>query len=171
MKPLKNVDSVHRSLLLKAYCACFPLMALLGWVYFGTKGILYAAAVCLFVAFGAVALAGQVGATVGGLYGGRRPNWKVEERYAADLSQARVQKMSKNHAAALQIVEAVLAEQPKLNAALLLKAQILVEVYDHRLAARQCLVNIFQSEPKHTQLYQWSAGLYKEIVEADQKQR
>ena len=171
MKPLKNIDSVHRSLLVKAFCACFPLMALLGWVYFDSKGILYAAAVCLVVAFGAVMLAGRVGNTVGGLYGGRRPNWKVEERYAADLSRARVQKMSKNHAEALQIIEVVLAEQPDLNEALFLKAQVLLEGCDHRLEAKNCLVKIFKSEPKHTQLYQYCASHYKEIVGADHKNK
>lgn len=171
MKPLKNVDSVHRSLLVKVYCATFPLMALMGWVYFGKKGILYAAAVCLVVAFGAVTVAGRIGAAAGGLYGGRRPNWKVEERYAADLSRVKVQKMSKNYDAALQIVESVLVEQPHLNEALLLKAQVLMEGFDRRLEARQCLITIFRSEPKHTRLYQWSAKLYKEIVKADQNNR
>ena len=146
-------------------------MALLGWVYFDSKGILYAAAVCLVVAFGAVTLAGRVGNTVGGLYGGRRPNWKVEERYAADLSRARVQKMAKKYAEALQIIEAILTEQPHLNEALFLKAQVVLEGYDHRLEANNYLVKIFESEPKHTQLYQYCAGLYKEIVGADHKNK
>ena len=164
---MKNIDSVHRSLLLKAYCACFPLMALLGWVYFGPKGILFAAVVCLFVAFGAVALSGRIGRAVSGLYGGRRPIWKARDKYAADLSRARVQKMAGNYANALQIVEAVLAEEPNFNEALFIKAQVLLEGFDHRLEARQCLVKIFQTEPKHSQLYRWSADLYKEIVGAD----
>ncbi len=171
MKQPKNIDSVHRSLLIKAFCVCFPLMAVLGWVYFGSKGILYAMAVCLVVAFGAVALAGGVGNTVGGLYGGRRPNWKVEDQYAADLSRARVQKMSKNYTAALQIIDSVLAEKPDFNEALFLKAQVVLEGFDHRLEAKDYLVKIFKSEPKHTQLYQYSASLYKEIVGADRKNR
>ena len=171
MKPLKNIDSVHRTLLIKAFSVCFPLMAVLGWVYFGSKGILYAAAACLVVAFCAVALAGRVGNTVGGLYGGRRPNWKVDEQYAADLSRARVQKMSKNYTEALQIIENVLAEQPDFNEALFLKAQVVLEGFDHRLEAKDYLVKIFKSEPKHTQLYQYSASLYKEIVGTDHKDR
>ena len=167
MKPMKNIDSAHRSLLLKAFCACFPLMALLGWVYFGKKGILFAAVVCLFVAFGAVALSGRIGRAAGGLYTGRRPKWDVREQYAADLSRARVQKMAKNFADALAIVESVLAERPDLNEALFIKAQVLLEGFDRRLEARQCLVKIFQSEPRNSQVYRWSAGLYKEIVGAD----
>jgi hypothetical protein len=164
---MKDIDTAHRLLLLKAYCACFPLMALLGWVTFGKKGIWIAAVVCLFVSFGAVALAGRIGKAAGGLYRGRRPDWNTQERYAADLSRARVQKMSGNYAEALRIVETVLADQPALNPALFLKAQILAEGFDHRLEAQNCLVKIFQTEPKHSQLYQWSAGLYKKLADTD----
>ncbi len=169
MKPLKDIDSSHRSLLLKAFCICFPLLALLGYSWLGTKGIWIAAAVCVFVAFGAVALAGRIGGAAGGLYGGRRPNWNVAEQYAADLSRARVQKMTRNYIEALHTIESILNEQPGLNEAWLLKAQVLAEGFGHKLEAKNCLVRIFQTEPKHTQLYQWSATLYKEFIGAGKK--
>jgi hypothetical protein len=46
-----------------------------------------------------------------------------------------------------------------------LKAQILAEGFDHRLDAQNCLVKIFQTEPQHSQLYRWSADLYKQLVD------
>jgi hypothetical protein len=79
--------------------------------------------------------------------------------------------MSKNYGKALQIIEAVLAEQPDLNEALFLKAQVVLEGYDRRLEAKNYLVKIFKSEPKHTQLYQYCASLYKQIVGADHKNK
>ena len=171
MKPPKDIDSAHRTLLWKAFGVSFPLVGILGWVLFGTKGIWFAAAVCIVVAFGAVTLAGRIGSAAGGLYGGRTPNWNIDEQYAADLSRARVQKMSKNYTEALKIVDKVIDEQPDLNTALFLKAQVLVEGFDHRLEARKCLVKVFQTEPKNSQLYQWSAGLYKQLSSDEQKRR
>lgn len=164
MMPLKNIDSVHRSLLLKAFFVSFPLLAVLGWSWLGTKGIWLAAAVSLCAAIVAVALAGRLGKAAGGLYGGRRPQWSTAEQYAADLSRARVQKMHKNYTEALQIIEAVLDAQPSFNEAWFLKAQILLEGFDFRIEARSCLVKIFQTEPKSSRLYQYSADLYREIV-------
>ncbi len=47
------------------------------------------------------------------------------------------------------------------NEALFLKAQILEEGFDDIYDAKKCLTRIFQTEPKNSQLFQWSNSLYK----------
>jgi tetratricopeptide (TPR) repeat protein len=164
MKPLKNIDSAHRALILKAFCAIFPLTGLLLWVWLGIAGVLIAVILCSIIALLTVYLAGGIGGVVGKLYGGRGPIWNIQERYSADLSRTRVQKMKGNHNEALSIIETVLAEQPDFNEALLLKAQILAEGFGDIQEAKKCLTKALQSEPKYTQLFQWCETLYRELT-------
>ena len=164
MKPRKNIDSAHRALILKAFCAIFPLTGFLLWVWLGIVGGLIALILCTIIALSAVYLAGGIGGVVGKLYGGRDPIWNIQERYSAELSRTRVQKMKGNHEDALMIIETVLAEQPDFNEALLLKAQVLAEGFGDNQEARKCLTKIFQTEPKYTQLFQWCETLYRELT-------
>ena len=164
MKPQKNIDSVHRTLILKAFCAIFPLIGFLLWAWLGIAGVLIAVILCTIVAFTSVHFAGGISGFVGKLYGGRDPIWNVQERYSAELSRSRVQKMKGNHDEALMIIETVLAEQPGFNEALFLKAQILAEGFGHNQEAKKCLTRILQTEPGHTQLYHWCETLYKELI-------
>lgn len=164
MKPLKDIDSVHRSLVLKVFCTLFPLLGLVGWIFIGIIGLLIAAILSLIVALFSVSTAGRFGVMASKLYGGRKPIWNTQEKFSADLSRARVQKMSKHHTEALMIVDNILTEQSDFNEALLLKAQILIEGFDDTIEAKKCLIRIFQTEPKHTQLFQWSETLYKGLV-------
>lgn len=160
MKPLKDIDSAHRSLVLKVFCTIFPLIGFLSWVYLGIIGLLIAAILCLIVALFSVSTAGRFGVVASKLYGGRKPIWNTQEKFSADLSRARVQKMSKHHTEALMIVDNILAEQPDFNEAQLLKAQILTEGFNDAVEAKKCLALIFQTEPKQTQLYQWGESLW-----------
>lgn len=164
MKPRKNIDSAHRTLILKAFCAIFPLTGILGWIWLGIVGVFVAFILCTIIALSAVYLAGGIGGVVGKFYGGRDPIWNVQERYSAELSRTRVQKMKGNHKDALMIIETVLAGQPDFNEALLLKAQILAEGFRDNQEAKKCLTKIFQTEPKYTQLFQWSETLYRELT-------
>ena len=167
MKPLKDISTAHEGLILKSFCTTFPLTGFMGWLFLGIEGVLIAAAISFFVAVCSVFSAGNLGEIAGKLYEGREPIWTVEERYSADLCMARVQKMSKKHPKALEIIEKVLIEQPNYNEALFLKAQILVEGFDDTAGAKKCLAKIFQTEPKNTPLFKWSATLYSEITEND----
>jgi tetratricopeptide (TPR) repeat protein len=164
MKPLKNIDSAHRTLILKTFCTIFPLTGLLLWAWLGIVGVLIAVILCTILAFSTVNLAGGIGGVVGKLYSGRQPIWNVQERYAAELSRTRVQKMKGNHKDALMIIETVLDEKPAFNEALLLKAQILAEGFGDNPEAKKCLAKILQTEPKNTQLYHWCQTLYTELA-------
>lgn len=169
LKPLKNKDSVHRSLQLKAFFISFPLLGLLGFVALGIVGIILAAVVSSVVAFISVAASERIGGTAGKLYGGKKPKWSLQERFSADLSRARVQKMDKKYDNALIIVEKILAQQSDFNEALLLKAQILSEGFRETQEAKKCLVKILQTEPKDTSLCRWAESLYKELVQQPNK--
>lgn len=164
MKPQKNIDSAHRTLILKAFCAIFPLMGFLLWAWLGMAGVLLAVILCTILAFSTVHLAGGIGGVVGKLYGGRDPIWNVQERYSSDLSRTRVQKMKGNYNDARMIIDTVLAEQPGFNEALLLKAQILAEGFGDNQEAKKCLTRILQTEPKYTQLFHWCETLYRELT-------
>ena len=164
MRPLKDIDSVHRTLILRTFFYIFPLVGLVGFVFFGIVGLTLAALLCLILALFAVSSAGGLGGIAGKLYGGRKPIWNVQERYSAELSRTRVQKMKGNHQDALMIIETVLAEQPDFNEALLLKAQILAEGFGDKQEAKKCLTKIFQTEPKYTQQFHWCETLYKELT-------
>jgi tetratricopeptide (TPR) repeat protein len=164
MKPLKNIDSVHRTLVLRTFIYIFPLLGIVGLVFFGIVGLILAAVLSLIIALFIVSSAGGIGGIAGKLYGGRKPIWNIQERYSAELSRTRVQKMKGNHKEALTIIETVLAEQPDFNEALLLKAQILAEGFGDKQEAKKCLTKVFQTEPKHTQLFHWCETLYRELT-------
>ena len=51
MKPFKDIDSIHQTLILKTLCVIFPLVTFLGWVLYGLVGILYTGIICAIVAF------------------------------------------------------------------------------------------------------------------------
>jgi len=51
MKPLKEIDSIHQTIILKTFCVISLLVSFLGWVLYGLVGILYAGVICVIVAF------------------------------------------------------------------------------------------------------------------------
>jgi len=161
---MKNIDSAHRTLRIKAFCIPFPFLGIAGFMLDGVTGLFLAAVLCLLISALTVFISGSLGGIAGGLYGGREPIWSIQERYSADLSSARVQKMNKQYDKSLLIIDKVLIKQPDFNEALFLKAQILAEGFDDIYDAKKCLTRILQTEPKHSQLFQWSDSLYKELV-------
>jgi len=164
LKPIKDVDSVNRSTYIKAFCIPFSFFGIAGLALDGITGLLLAAVLCSLISLFTVFVSEGIGGIAGGLYGGRKPNWSIQERYAADFSRARVQKMNKKFDESLLIIDKVLMEQPDFNEALFLKAQILAEGFDDIYDAKKCLIRIFKTEPKHSQLFQWSNSLYKELL-------
>ena len=163
MRPFKDIDSINQSLILKAFGVFFPLISILGYVLWGLIGILYAGFTCAIVAVASVFIAGRVGGTASTLWGGKTPIWNLSERYAADFSRARFQKMNKQYDEALRIIDQVLKEQPKYNEALFLKAQIIAEGLNNWKRARRILNQIMKSEPKDSDVYRWSQQLYKNL--------
>ena len=163
MRPFKNIDSVHQSLILKTFCVTFPLVSFPGCFLFGPIGIIYSGVTCVVLAYMSVFIAGRTGGTVSKLWGGKTPIWTQAERYAADFSRARYQKMNKQYDEALRIIDHVLEEQPHYNEALFLKAQIMSEGFNNRYLIKGILIQIMTSEPKNTNLFKWCRQLYKEL--------
>jgi len=164
LKPMKNVDSVQRTLHIRAFCIPFPFLGIVGFIFGGIIGLFFAVVLCSLIALFTVFVLEGLGGIAGGLYGGRKPIWSIQERYSADFSRARVQKMNKKYDESLLIIDKVLIEQPDFNEALFLRAQILAEGFDDIYDAKMCLTRIFQTEPKHSRLYQWSEHLYRSMV-------
>ena len=164
LEPMKNVDSVHRTLHIRAFCIPFPFLGIVGFIFGGITGLFLAAVLCSLISLFTVFISEGLGGIAGGLYGGRKPIWSIQERYSADFSRARVQKMSKNFNESLQIIDKVLIEQPDYNEAYFLRAQILAEGFDDIYEAKKCLIRIFQTEPKHSQLFLWSESLFRSMV-------
>jgi len=164
LKPMKNVDSVQRTLHIRAFCIPFPFLGIVGFIFGGIIGLFFAVVLCSLIALFTVFVLEGLGGIAGGLYCGRKPIWSIQEQYSADFSRARVQKMNKKFDESLLIIDKVLIEQPDFNEALFLRAQILEEGFDDIYDAKNCLLKIFQTEPKHSQLFQWSNSLYKELV-------
>lgn len=164
LKPMKNIDSVQRTLHIRAFCIPFPLLAIAGFIFGGITGLFLAAVLCSLIALFTIFVSEELGGIAGGLYAGRKPIWSIQERYSADFSRARVQKMNKKYDESLLIIDKVLIEQPDFNEALFLRAQILAEGFNDIYDAKKCLSRIFQTEPKHSQLFQWSEYLYRSMV-------
>ena len=164
MRPFKNIDSVHQSLILKTFCVTFPLVSFPGCFLFGPIGIIYSGVTCVVLAYMSVFIAGRTGGTVSKLWGGKTPIWTQAERYAADFSRARYQKMNKHYEEALRIIDHVIEEQPHYNEALFLKAQILSEGYNDTAQAKKYLFRILKTETKDSQVYKWTESLYRELT-------
>jgi len=164
LKPIKDIDSVHRSTHIKAFCIPFSFFGIAGLALGGITGLFLAAVLCSLISLFTVFVSEELGGMAGGFYVGRRPIWSIQERYSADFSHARVQKMNKKFDESLLIIDKVLMEQPDFNEALFLRAQILAEGFDDIYEAKKCLIRIFQTEPKRSQLFQWSETLYKSMI-------
>jgi hypothetical protein len=164
LKPMKNVDSVSRTLHIRAFCIPFPLLGIVGFIFGGITGLFLAAVLCSLISLFTVFVSEGLGGIAGGLYGGHKPIWSIHERYSADFSRARVQKMNKKFDESLLIIDKVLIEQPDFNEALFLRAQILEEGFNDIYDAKKCLTRIFQTEPKHSQLFRWSESMYRSMI-------
>ena len=140
LKPMKDVDSAQRTFHIRAFCIPLPFLGIVGFMLDGVTGLFLAAMLCLLISALTVFISESLGGIAGGLYGGREPIWSTQERYSADLSRVRVQKMNKKYDKSLLIIDKVLIKQPDFNEALFLKAQILAEGFDDIYDAKNCLI-------------------------------
>jgi hypothetical protein len=69
--------------------------------------------------------------------------------------------MNRNFEDALIIVEDIIAKAPDLGDAMLLKAQILLEMEGQSDAAKRCLLSLVETEDKDSELYKQSHYLLK----------
>jgi len=163
-KPLKNVDSVSRALMLNNFCRIFALLGAAGVLLGGLYGLLIAFIVSAGVGISAVGLSGLISDTaVNVFFGMRNGRWSLRERLAGDLSCVRVHKMNARFDDALVQVESILARDPDHPEALFLKAQILWEGYGDGPGARKYLLKAVKTEPdRSAPIHRWASALYSE---------
>lgn len=171
-KPLKNVDSVSRALMLNNFCRVFALLGAAGLLLGGLSGLLIAFIVSAGVAISAVGLSGLVSdIAVNVFFGMRNGRWSLREGLAGDLSCVRVHKMNARFDDALVQVESILARDPDHPEALLLKAQILWEGYGDGPGARKYLINAVKTEPdRSAPIHRWASALYSKLRSEESRQ-
>ena len=164
-KQLKDVNSVRQAMWLGNFMRVFPLLAFAGLLIGGLKGLMVAATVSLVASVCTEMFSGMIGGgSVNALYGFGRRTSTLRERQAGDLSQVRYQKMNQNYAMAMVKLEEILAHDPDYPEALFVKAQVLWEGYNNRIAAKECLMRVIKVEPdRNAVFHRWALNLYREI--------
>jgi hypothetical protein len=167
-KPLKDVDMVKRTLILKNFLRIFPFVAILGLALGGILGIFIALVVSVVAAIFAEMLSGFIGGSANLLYGVGKSTLTIREQLSGTMSIARNHKMNKRFDKAFLLVEEILNKDPEYSEALLLKAQILWEGFEDADEAKGCLERIMvQEKTGNDPIYRWASTLYKEMEEPE----
>ena len=153
LKPLKNVDTVSRSLFLKTFFWLFFPLCLLGPFIFGIKGIAIAFIASLAISHVVMFTFGKfISNTASLIYGGGHGTWNEREQLDGDLNTAKYYKMRKEFDQALKTVNRILEIDPDFSGALFLKAQILWEGFENPTAAKGYLEKVTEkSEPRRVE--------------------
>ena len=138
-----------------------------GYAVYGSwgilAGILVAGAVSIVAAFAVSWGLDAVGDAAGTLYGGRRGRWTQRELLEGEMRKVQHQFEHGNFDSALKGVDAVLAEDPDFQEALLVKARILVDGFERIDAATDCINRILTGKPENETIHQRAAGFRKEL--------
>jgi tetratricopeptide (TPR) repeat protein len=179
MKPIKDVYSVEKALVLKNILWAFPYLGMIG--LFGGYalagplgaiiGLMIAAVVSAMIGSAASIITGKIsGGAINAFYGLGRRTFSLREQLAGDLNVVRHHKLFNRFDEALIKIEDVLAKDPDFPEALFLKAQILWQGFEDLEAARQCLLRIIKVEPdKKALFHRWAMNLYREMSEKAQR--
>jgi tetratricopeptide (TPR) repeat protein len=179
MKPIKDVNSVEKALVLKNILWAFPYLGMIG--LFGGYalagplgaiiGLMIAAVVSAMTGSAASIITGKIsGGAINAFYGLGRRTFGLREQLAGDLNVVRHHKLFNRFDEALIKIEDVLAKDPDFPEALFLKAQILWQGFEDLKAARQCLLRIIKVEPdKKSLFHRWAMNLYREMSEKAQR--
>jgi tetratricopeptide (TPR) repeat protein len=179
MKPIKDVYSVEKALVLKNILWAFPYLGMIG--LFGGYalagplgaiiGLMIAAVVSAMIGSAASIITGKIsGGAINAFYGLGRRTFSLREQLAGDLNVVRHHKLFNRFDEALIKIEDVLAKDPDFPEALFLKAQILWQGFEDLKAARQCLLRIIKVEPdKKALFHRWAMNLYREMSEKAQR--
>jgi tetratricopeptide (TPR) repeat protein len=179
MKPIKDVNSVEKALVLKNILWAFPYLGMIG--LFGGYalagplgaiiGLMIAAVVSAMIGSAASIITGKIsGSAINAFYGLGRRTFGLREQLAGDLNVVRHHKLFNRFDEALIKIEDVLAKDPDFPEALFLKAQILWQGFEDLKAARQCLLRIIKVEPdKKALFHRWAMNLYREMSEKAQR--
>ncbi len=162
----KDVDSARRSYILRVsvmfmfYSIIFLPGMLVLW---GFKGFLIWLTGCVILGVLVDKITDFIGSVAGRIYTGRKGYWTLREKMESALEAVRVQKHRGNYEEALLKVEEILASDPNFMEALFVKAQILYQGYNKRVAAIVCLSNLLQKTTPNEKVYKWAESLIKEI--------
>ena len=178
LKPLKDVDSVNRSLFIKVWARTSAPLCVFGFVFgklqYGNGGAVIG--IILGVVRGILPtllfmyISEKLGNFAAIIYRGSNANTSIKEQLEGDLNQVRYHKMNKQFDQALIKVDAVLTKIPDDADALYLKASILWEGFNEPVEAKRHLHKILKMTSKTDQQHSWASTLYKNIVMAE-KQR
>ena len=173
MKPLKDVDSANKALVLKSTLWAFPYLGMLAlFGGFGLAGMLgalvglvIAAIVSSTIGTTSSFFIGKVSdSAVNIFYGLGRREIGPRQQLAGDLNGVRHHKLFNRFDEALIKIENILAKDPDFPEALFFKAQILYEGFKDREAAKSCLLKIIKLEPdKDAPFHRWALDFYRQL--------
>jgi uncharacterized protein len=162
IKPLKDVDSLNRSLLIKTFFWLFIPFSFVGISYAGfVKGISLSFVSSIVITFFVMFMAKKFSNVVKMLYGGRRNIISTREQLQSVLGTAKLAKMNKNYEKAIGIVNVILLQDPKFYEAMLVKAQILHEGFDNTDSAKKYLNKVITNTKPDDTIHVWSSTLYE----------
>jgi len=168
--PMKDVDSVNRSLFLKAYVKVLFLLSPFAGFGMGIIGIwsllLWPIVSLLTTASVMFILEHFSSGSINILFGATKPNIPVREQMHGVLKTARFAKMHRDYPKALKIVNEILKKDPEYHDALFVKAQILYQGFDNSETAKKyCKMVIHKAEPGQT-IHTWASSLYEELCQS-----
>jgi len=163
---LKDIDSADISDLLRAYFYCFYAFGAILLYAGGLLGLLIAAVVSIPLAFLIFSITNKTGNSLSRLfYGGRKPNWTIQEKFQGDLDQVMFLKRQKQYPQALKKVNEILNQAPEFSEALFLKAQILWEGYESANGAKRYLNKAKEFVSPDGYLYRWICSYQDSIAD------
>ena len=173
MKPLNDVNSAEKALILKNILWAFPYLGMIGFIggfalagsIGALIGLMAAAVVSAMIGSTSSFFTGKISdSAINTFYGLGRRTYGLREQLAGDLNVARHHKLFNHFDEALIIIENVLAKDPDFPEALFLKARILWEGFEDRKTAKECLLKIIKLEPDKDSVYhRWALNFYREL--------
>ena len=173
LRPLKNIDSIARSQMLRLFAWLFAPLCVLGFWGSGLKGIMVAFVFSLVVSSLIMLILEKFGrSTASFLYGGGYGSWSKREQLLGDLNTVKHHKMRKEYDQALEVANRILKVDPDFSEAIFLKAQILWEGFKNTAAARGYLKQIIETKKDRDEtIHRWASTLYDELTTIEKEKK
>jgi len=157
---------VNLSYFFRAFLWSFSFLALLGLLIAGTTGLIVAAIVSVIASTITVFISDRLGGAVSKtLFGMHKREWSLREQLSGTLNQAMLHKSQKRYDQALRTVNGILDKDPDFPHALFLKAQILLEGFGNREAAKGYLKKVMELVPNNkVEIHRSASKLYHELA-------
>lgn len=173
LAPLKNIDSIARSQMLRLFAWLFAPLCVLGFWVSGVLGVIIAFFVCLVISPLIMLILEKFSRiTASFLYGGGYGSWSKREQLLGDLNTVKHRKMRKEYDQALKAVNRILKVDPDFSEAIFLKAQILWEGFNNTAAAQGYLKQIIETKKDRDEtIHRWASTLYDELTEIEKEKK